>query len=647
MLRRFACLTCASSVMLVVSACASGPLDPGLTLASVAVESLSDLPACNPESEGEVRFVASEETLYACVTSEWRKVPNKGPAGPQGATGAKGPKGNTGAKGATGKPGLTSLIRTVPLDEDSTQCPGIGGISIETGIDANANNVLDPAEVQAPASAVCNGSSGPDGHDGEDGVDGHDTLIITTPEPAGTNCVNGGVRVDSGTDQNDDGVLSPNEIKLASFFICNVTGVRIRPVPAGAICRNGGSRIDVGIDQDGNGELSDAEVTSSEFLCDAMRFTKVSTGAHHTCAIASDGRLYCWGSNSNGQVGPDVGVTARIPKLVEGVGEVVDAVAGNAHTCAVLRDSTVRCWGFNATGQLGNNTYTASTSPVTVVETDGTPLAGATAIVAGSAHTCALVGDRVRCWGNGGNGERGDNTIASRSTPSKVLVKSGSSIVELTGVTALYGGWSHSCALVNGRARCWGSNTVGQLGNNSKRYSTTAVFVVGPTGSEALTGIKSIAPGVTHSCAVVGTGALCWGKNDLGQLGNGTYISRLLPAKVVTQSGTALSDVRAISTTAHSTCAVVGTARGAVCWGGDNYGILGNGSTTSGPTPTPVVGLSDVESVHGNNGLYDSHVCARLANSRVSCWGDNRSGQLGNGTSSNQSSVPTEVWNNW
>jgi hypothetical protein len=84
----------------------------------------------------------------------------------------------------------------------------------------------------------------------------------------------------------------------------------------------------------------------------------------------------------------------------------------------------------------------------------------------------------------------------------------------------------------------------------------------------------------------VGTGALCWGKNDLG-LGNGTYNSRLLPAKIVAQTGTALSDVRAVETTAFSTCAVVGPARGAVCWGGDTYGILGNGSTASGPTPTP------------------------------------------------------------
>ena|GEM_PF-3783746 len=143
MLQRSARLTCASSVLLVVSACASGELDPGLTLASVSVESLADLPACNAGSDGEVRFVASEEALYACVTSAWRQVPNNGPAGPQGATGPKGAKGNN---GATGKTGLTSLIRTVLLDEDSTQCPDVGGILIETGIDANGNNVLDPAE---------------------------------------------------------------------------------------------------------------------------------------------------------------------------------------------------------------------------------------------------------------------------------------------------------------------------------------------------------------------------------------------------------------------------------------------------------------------------------------------------------------------
>jgi alpha-tubulin suppressor-like RCC1 family protein len=186
-------------------------------------------------------------------------------------------------------------------------------------------------------------------------------------------------------------------------------------------------------------------------------------------------------------------------------------------------------------------------------------------------------------------------------------------------------------------------NGNGQLGNNARENSATAVLVTGAGGTGSLSGVKSIAPGNLHTCAVVNTGARCWGHNGYGALGDGMYGESLFPVEVLEQGGTALSGVSAVVTTYQSSCAIVGTARAAVCWGDNGNGLLGNGGSSSSPTPVPVVDLSNIESLSAN----DNHICARLTGDRLSCWGYNGYGQLGNSSSYNSSSVPVEVWDAW
>ena len=121
---------------MVLIACAYEQVAPGVTLESVTVNNAWDLPSCNRKTEGQVRYVASDKTLYACSEREWRVVPTRGPMG------------------ASGQSGLSSLIRTVPLAENATECAGLGGVKIETGLDLNNNAMLDSDELQSQLSCL-------------------------------------------------------------------------------------------------------------------------------------------------------------------------------------------------------------------------------------------------------------------------------------------------------------------------------------------------------------------------------------------------------------------------------------------------------------------------------------------------------------
>ena len=334
----------------------------------------------------------------------------------------------------------------------------------------------------------------------------------------------------------------------------------------------------------------------------------IAAGVGESCAVLADGTAECWGDSRNGKLGDD-GATPPlgVPVPVSGLGDAKTIAAGGDHACAIVSDGRAVCWGENGDGQLGTLGFADALGPAPVFG-----LTHAVAIATGEQHTCAVLDDdSVECWG-----ASGAPAIANGTT----------TLLPVTGVsdtTDIVAGSAsdHTCArLVDSGAVCWGGGVHGELGDGTMNSAFDPVAVAGVRGS------VSLAAGADHTCAVVPGGSVeCWGANDDGQLGTGTASSALSTAPVPVIG---VSDAVAVGAGFQSSCALI--ADGTVeCWGNNSYGQLGDGDTTivMSPTPVAVLGLSGATSLS----VGYQHACAVVSGGGVRCWGDGRSGELGNG----------------
>ncbi len=246
----------------------------------------------------------------------------------------------------------------------------------------------------------------------------------------------------------------------------------------------------------------------------------VGTADDGSCIIKDDGTVWCWGN------GEPVPVQLRGPG---GVGFFEDAVSisksamGN-HFCVVKSDGTVWCWGSNSDGQLGDGTTTSSYDyPIQVVGEGGVGYLTDVKMVSGAYFgTCALKNDgTVWCWGYNGGGALGNNSTTDVYTP--VQVHGVNDVGFLTDIKYISTGGYHGCAIkTDDSLYCWGSNSSGQLGDNTTLNKLTPIQVLGAGGIGNLTDVRSVAMGWLHTCASKNDGtAYCWGRNYAGQVGNG------------------------------------------------------------------------------------------------------------------------------
>ncbi|MBN2116321.1 MAG: hypothetical protein JW730_07115 [Anaerolineales bacterium] len=362
------------------------------------------------------------------------------------------------------------------------------------------------------------------------------------------------------------------------------------------------------------GQLGDGSYTDRTTPVDVIGFTSgiaaIDSSHYHNCAITTSGGVRCWGSNYSGQHGDG--------SLTSGV---VAIAVGNGHSCALMNNGGVQCWGNNGNGQLGDGTTTQRLTPVDVSGLTS----GTATIVTRYLHTCALTSSGgAKCWSINGNGQLGDGTNTSRTTPVNV---SGLT----SGVASIATGQYHTCAVTtSGGAKCWGLNGEGQLGQGAvSQGSNTPLNVSGLTSR-----VTTIVTGSNHSCALTSSGGVkCWGKNANGQVGDGTTTLRAAPVNV----NGLTSGVTAIAAGNNHTCAVT-SAGGVKCWGINSSGQLGDSTTTQRLTPVDVSELSDVVAISAG----DSHTCALTTSGGIKCWGSNGSGRLGDGTYTN-SSTPVDV----
>lgn len=354
---------------------------------------------------------------------------------------------------------------------------------------------------------------------------------------------------------------------------------------------------------------------------------RISAGNAHTCIVTAAGAAKCTGQNTYGQLGD--GTTTSTTGLVQVSGltsGVASISAGDTSTCALLTSGAVKCWGDNSQGQLGNGTLVSSTTPVQVTGLT----TGVSQISVGYQFACAISStNNVKCWGDSTYQQTGRNSTSDVTTPLNVCSDDycTAAIGPIASVSA--GRW-HACAVsTSGAAMCWGHNNYGKLGNGSMVDSGRAVT---PTGLGS--GVSMISAGAHHTCALMTAGGVkCWGWGAQGQIGNGAVSDVNTPTNTSSLGGTVL----ALSSGYHFACVLM-SGPAVKCWGFNSKGQIGDGSTTNRSTPVvATVAVSGVQALTSGT----NHTCVVDGDGSVKCWGQNLDGQLGDGTNTDSTAAVT------
>jgi prepilin-type N-terminal cleavage/methylation domain-containing protein len=325
---------------------------------------------------------------------------------------------------------------------------------------------------------------------------------------------------------------------------------------------------------------------------------QISSDYNGGCVIASDNQVYCWGYNNYGEIGNNTsGNNVLVPTspTTTGVlsGKTILKVAANSQymRCVIASDNYPYCWGYNTNGEVGDNTFGTNRLVPTAVYRTGV-LNGLTVkqISVASHHACVIASDdKVYCWGQGINGKLGDNTTVAKYAPVSPIL---TGVLSGKTIKAVSVGYDNTCVIASdNKPYCWGRNNYGQIGDNTSgtdRLVPTAVLMTG-----ALNGltVKAISVGLYNVCVIASdNNGYCWGNNAAGNVGDNTSgTSRLQPTKVY---NTGALNGLTISSISHGT--FVGNAyalasdKSIYSWGSYMFGSLGNNASANSLVPAQV-----------------------------------------------------------
>ena len=331
-------------------------------------------------------------------------------------------------------------------------------------------------------------------------------------------------------------------------------------------------------------------------VCCLSDVIETSPDGRHTGALTSTGDIYAWGEDYSGQIGHghiscfNICNQPHGPSVMPGSRNFVAVATGVWHTCAITEpDMAVWCWGYNSDGQLGTGDNNDRNAPTEITLPQGRhPVS----LNTGYASTCAILDNGTGlCWGENNFGHLGDGTYNDRNEPTPISV-----LPENRSLIAMDLGVGHTCGILDdGMVNCWGNSTFcngdgatcanttsgGKLGDGTETSSTYPRTVALPAGRTAI----SIDAGNDHTCAILDdSSAVCWGLNEQGQLGDGTTTNSTTPVHVSMPAGLGVAE---ISAGLKHTCAVA-TNGSVYCWGHHAEGALGIGEDVDSDVPAYV-----------------------------------------------------------
>lgn len=466
-----------------------------------------------------------------------------------------------------------------------------------------------------------------------DGGSGEDNSVVVNKPPVATddffNMVEGGtlsIDVLANDVDPESGVLT-----LSSFVLTNPeAGTLSETTTAGKTNYSFTAKADFVGDAKFTYVLSDNQnqKVTGKATVTIKALQSLSSHQDSNCLVTTTGNIKCWGGNDFGQLGDGtVSTFKNTPVTVANISTAKQAAIGYNHACAILQNGSVSCWGDNNNGQLGDGTQTTrlQATPVTGLAAKATQLA------LSYQSTCALLETgNVQCWGSNSQGELGlaDNKIVRKITPTTITI--GSNLK----AKRLVAGKNHLCAISqNDSVYCWGNNDFGQLGQNNTDTRYQPVLVSALSGT-----VQQLETGVNHTCAARSNDVYCWGSNNKGQLGNNSQTDSSVPV-AVSLTGT----VADLALGKEHSCAVL-TDNRTFCWGSRQAGQTTQAvsATVVDKIPFQIKSFTDKRRLSAG----DFHTCTIEgidASLTVKCWGDNQLGQLGDGSTTKQSATPVSV----